>query len=669
MRRFLAYALSGSAMCACARAQTPQDLKFTLKLSNDARVYHIGERISLEIAYSSSSEHKYFGSWTSPQPGLESVFLRISPDDQCLYPDRLVNEQGFTGGSFIGSSGYVQRTPVANRFELTRWCRFQKPGVYTVTATSKEVWLVKPIAEGGGKEPLTLESNPVEFEIVPADDAWVAAQMEEIEQELGSAKNGGARGEALERLGSLDTPAAVRRILELYLGRANADDEWRCGPLLRASSHAEMIITALKKALNDPATRLPNTLPGMLADLEMREKMGIMPIRPTDAELLKQWTEKLADRQKLRDSFLAETDAVIASRLEHLPAPERAERIYQRWYDAEGYNARKVPTEERDKLSGDVLAIADALNQTQQTQFLILAWNYMPHEQLLPLIKTILASPQIRGGSGMWRFNVFKLYCEQWPAECHTAILAHTVATKVVTDRFVMLLLSEEEHPELDAVLTDALKNPGAPGETQQLLLTATLVSRVGSRNLVPVVDDVLDHESERLRHSEQIEADLIAYLYRFSQIDANRRLAAALQDAEGFRGAAELAELHLVRPSDEMVPLLTSALDSPNYLTAGRAALFLAEVGTAASESAIWGRLQQLWDGWKDKAAELKGPFPSYPEAQPGATSALEHTLASALMQGKNWKLGESEVRRLRDGCLTDACRQVADGKMHDGF
>jgi len=37
--------------------------------------------------------------------------------------------------------------------------------------------------------------------------------------------------------------------------------------------------------------------------------------------------------------------------------------------------------------------------------------------------------------------------------------------------------------------------------------------------------------------------------------------------------------------------------------------------------------------------------------------------------MQGKNWKLGESEVRRLRDGCLTDACRQVADGKMHDGF
>jgi hypothetical protein len=40
-----------------------------------------------------------------------------------------------------------------------------------------------------------------------------------------------------------------------------------------------------------------------------------------------------------------------------------------------------------------------------------------------------------------------------------------------------------------------------------------------------------------------------------------------------------------------------------------------------------------------------------------------LEQALASALAHAKNWELSPAEIDRLRSGCLTDACREVADG------
>jgi hypothetical protein len=40
-----------------------------------------------------------------------------------------------------------------------------------------------------------------------------------------------------------------------------------------------------------------------------------------------------------------------------------------------------------------------------------------------------------------------------------------------------------------------------------------------------------------------------------------------------------------------------------------------------------------------------------------------LEQALASALAHAKNWKLSPAEIDQLSSGCLTDACREVADG------
>jgi len=51
------------------------------------------------------------------------------------------------------------------------------------------------------------------------------------------------------------------------------------------------------------------------------------------------------------------------------------------------------------------------------------------------------------------------------------------------------------------------------------------------------------------------------------------------------------------------------------------------------------------------------------------GQTALLEQQLVSGLMTGVNWKLSTSEQEGLREGCLTDKCREIADGKMSFGF
>jgi hypothetical protein len=45
------------------------------------------------------------------------------------------------------------------------------------------------------------------------------------------------------------------------------------------------------------------------------------------------------------------------------------------------------------------------------------------------------------------------------------------------------------------------------------------------------------------------------------------------------------------------------------------------------------------------------------------------ELSLASALSHASNWKLTPSEHDHLRDGCLTEQCRAIADGKMWLGL
>jgi hypothetical protein len=185
------------------------------------------------------------------------------------------------------------------------------------------------------------------------------------------------------------------------------------------------------------------------------------------------------------------------------------------------------------------------------------------------------------------------------------------------------------------------------------------IILRAGSRKLRPAVDEFLDKYLAQPRYGCEIEGYLIGYLFRTAVADATKRFTEETGSGDHPCANQLLRTLDTVRYSDELIPLAAKALDSGDLGAAGMAATFLGFRGPATVEPALWQRLEALREEWRERAAELER----------AGTVQLEQALVSALVRGATWKLTPGEQERLRAGCLTEKCRDIADGKMSIGF
>jgi hypothetical protein len=624
----------------------------------------MGESIELEVVYSSQSERKYWRNWSS---GLQNVSLHLMPSDGAIDLRLLESENGWAG-SAVGAMGYLGPQPVTQQLDLCAFYRFQKPGHYSLTIISKEVSRLRSAEEGGAEEHLTLESAPVEFDILPFDPAWAAAELGNIEQALKAAKAPGESANAFGRLARLDTPSSVQKVLQLYVAKSSEDlPLWLITTALRESSQIDMIIRSLEAALSDPTVTVPKTLPWLMACLQTRKQLGMPVAYPDDPTKQQEWTEKSKERSEAYAKYFAQANALLVASIGRRVGGPRATAIYQAWDAAEFQNRTKpLPPEVLSQLRINVLAVENELDRGQQLQFAILVWQSMPHDQLLPIIRTLATDSGTRGATYP-NYDAFRLWCDGWPDDCSAAILSDVLESGVKTEKNIILLMSDAEHPELDKMLETQLHDSTMPQDSAQSQRFAAFILRAGSRKLAPSVDSLLDRFSDKQGCAGEIQGYLLGYLFRVAAEDAGKRLAAKLQNKTGPCGYDVLRSLGAARYSDDLVPIVTRALDSPNLVSAQAAALFLREHGPASAEEALWRRLEDLWSEWRDRSSELRGLRPSmgFGNNIQEQTASLERGLASALSHSTNWKLGSARLNRLRSDCITESCRDIAAGKM----
>ena len=223
----------------------------------------------------------------------------------------------------------------------------------------------------------------------------------------------------------------------------------------------------------------------------------------------------------------------------------------------------------------------------------------------------------------------------------------------------------EGEHTELDSPLKEQLSDPKARQDWAQSQRFAAVILRAASRNLAMPVKAWLIELTGKLGCAADVEADLLGYLFRIGDATAGKYLSSELWDRKDDCGGQVLRSLHAVRYSDELLPFVSQALKSPNPITVTHPALFLGEHGSPSSQDLLWQRLESLWTAWHDRASELQIATMNFSAGANPAQQAnqLEQALASPPAHAKNWKLSPAEIDRLRSGCLTDACREVADG------
>jgi hypothetical protein len=600
---------------------------------------------------------------------MSSVNLRITPAEGTMDLRNLI--RGFAG-SYLSSTGYLGAQPIVQKLDLGDWYRFRNAGHYSLIATSTAVSRIKGAEDGGGTEHLMLESNALEFDILPADESWSAAEVTEIERILDHSEDPRVRYPALHRLAILDTPASAQKLVQLYLSQGTqGDPSGNVYKGLNNSSQIGLITKLLKTSLSDPVRNPRGIGADLLAELEVRNDLGVWPKNPDDHEKRKEWEQKTAERNKTYEQYFAEANQVLLESIKRRTGPARVSAIYEAWNNAERQNGGKAEAPEfLVRLRGEVLALAPELEPGQQIQFLYSEWPVLPHNELLPTIEKLANDRREEANS--LRDQAYDFWCRDWPSECGAALLSEASRAGTKINRIAILLVPEGEHPELDEMLRSRLEAKDSSTQQDWMVShqTAALVLRAGSRKLVPAVDSYLDRMASYQGHDCEMQEYFIGYLFRFAAADATKRALQMVQDEKDQCGGDLFRTLHRVRYTDYLLSSAEKALDSPNFGSSGNAALFLSLHGAGSAEAALWKRLDELRETWSVRSAEFRGvEIPTPENGVRGQTAQLEQELVCALVNAANWKLTPGEREGLRSGCFTDRCRDIVDGKMSFGF
>lgn len=643
-------------------AQNPNDLSFRLRLTKDQPQYTVYEPITFEVSLSSSAERKYYASWTALVP-FGGIKILLEPQTSAV--DLQALQQGIIAGSILGSFGYLTPTPIRQTGDLTQWYRFEKAGHFRLSVAVDWVCCSKSADEGSGRERIHLQSNAVEFDIVPLDSVLEAQDLESILNDIDHSKSEQVRQEALHCLDLMQTPTAAQEKTRRYLASAHLGYSPYYSLLLH-SSRLNQIASMLEQALRKPSVDPPPGIVDLLTDLQVRKQMGDPAARPANPAELEQWQADSTERTKLRQKLFARNSELLLDDIRLRSGPERLDAVFQAWSNAERQYGASNPTPDLlIQLRAEVLGMSQELLPEQQSQFLTNEWSKIPHADLLPLVRRV-AMPN---APGAWaRHWAFKFWCEDWPTECAKAMLADARESTSNLSAETILLIPEGEHPDLDLILEERLEDPKLIRSYGSGTSNGAVILRAASKNLKPFVDAFLDKQSSEQFRNCEMEGYLLGYLLRVAPADAEKRLENLLQDSkpdycggQALRGLAHASEL---RPA---IPLIVAALNSPNLKTAGYAALFLGEHGSDLARPSLSKRLDALRRQWHDRAAEIASAGMS--DEIEWNTAQLEKELVSALAHGQVWKLTAEEEQSLAAGCLTDECRHIAEGKSWLGL
>jgi hypothetical protein len=259
-------AMAQADKAANAREYQPPDLHYELATKDGRLIFHLGEIIELEEAYSAEVPDKYLLLSQPKKVNGHAAQMTIEPNHGII--DRVLDEGvrsvesimhancgGIGGGIGSGCADcdtqrLVSPSPIKIPFNLTRQFQITEPGHYFLQTKAANV-VVAPTAEQLNS-PITLTSNILEIEVVE-DPLWsretLAAAIEQFEKaeakyvshgwdklsmsQMGTEGIGerinleGEMQEAAEKMKLLDTEESLAEIVRRYDGANIGWDYYR----------------------------------------------------------------------------------------------------------------------------------------------------------------------------------------------------------------------------------------------------------------------------------------------------------------------------------------------------------------------------------------------------------------------------------------------------------
>jgi len=610
----------------CA-AKPSSDIKLIAHTKGDQSTFHIGEIIPLELSYSSTAPNTYqLDMATYDRSGrLAEEFFQVDPASGWDDPLHLYFESflAFMGGG-LRSSQILTPQPTVIRRELNEWVRFNQPGRYRLIVASGRASRVGAVI---GDPPLTVSSNELWLDIIPATPEWQQQILEKARAALREHKTESAQAEAVKILRYLGTPAAAAEMAR-HLNDEHSAYEYMLG--LASTPARESALTALHQLLSDPD--FPIT--GLFL-----ETMSLVAL---PAETIANRPNR---RAELEDKFRQDLLSVLANKQGKALAISAYSII-----DEAAMHSHDLPEEQKQKLTNQLIAGFESLPPQAQAELFQSRWKVLDHETMLPLLRKIAERyhdfPQPREINA-YQFNEASAAAlERWweldPEGARPAIIQEILRPKPRFDAHVLGRLPEKELPEVDQQLADHLFEENASTEH-----VASLIARYATPAIATQVAGYLDERIGKLACA--IQNPLLAYVLKVDRDAAIPRIEKAMAArGPGFSACnhtlfQDLAELHNDAALEDFA---LRALDDEDPQIVATAATYLGNYGSASAEEALWSHLASWSRRWKGREAELRYiPGRNLDTVlQEGAGSNMITALATA----KAWLVDETKLNRL---------------------
>jgi hypothetical protein len=644
--------------CAIAAGQALDDVVFQLSVQRDPPFFHIGERIDLELRFSTKAVGKYkitTSSGSRFMPSGETYV--VSPADGGFDPKANEFLQGFAG-SFLSGIASLTDNPVSLRSDLNEWFHFTRPGTYIVTASSSRVFLQdsddSPFSPNSQR---MVRSAPLTLTILEADTEWANGQLREITAILDSNANVDEKLQAARRLSYLDTEAAAVEIARRFLA-AQDSDQWK-NELYRGlsqSSFSGIIVPILEASLKDSEHAVRVDVIQLLArTVAFQEFRGKFPPPPKDGQ---RPSQAMIDTASAYSKRINELIAMYTSRvmvtLPQRSGKARASAIYAAWESQESpfQPDHDTPSADLTRLRYQVVAAVNDLNPNQQQSLLAYYWPRLPNASLHNFVRDVATGRIV--STPYLREEAFKRWCELAQADCEAQLIVEIRKPATEVQASTLLLLSVKDHPELDSLLAARLQSNPAQA--------SPLIARYASSTLVPAVLKALA-ESPGANYCP-VKQNLFAYLLRAAPEEGSAVVTKALQQ----RGSKDVCYTGMFESiaRANYTPALSrlaekAVRDDVEAAVAASAAEVLSEFGPESAQQTLWDRFASWSEKWRDRAAELRPRTGASDPYQQERT--LEYNLANGIGRGKAWKLLPADFGRLANLCVTASCRAMVEG------
>jgi hypothetical protein len=604
-----------------AQSEPPRDPNVVLQVAvvGGDRPFHVGETISLELAFSSALASRYeVNMATYDRSGrMEYERFAVTPADGVVDP-LASGKPGYGGG--ITSFNYLSKDPWTIVLHLNEWVRFTRPGRYDINITSRRVG-VKDESRPGGTAPITVAAPAISLTIVPATPEWQQATHDASVAALNRPPPAGdpmdtyrnARLDALNALRFLGTVDATRE-LGRWLRPAPFGNTAGLASLgLLTSPERDVARQTLEAALTDPDREIDSTFEYTLQELTAN---GRDPERNRQA------------RQRIVETLVA----ALPNKRGPALTTTLATLVNDVW------NGAPLPASTTDALVTQFVGMFDQLPADQQRFLLAEGWDRVARPALLPAVKRLAladdASLPPNKGPGAAR-EVSALALRRWyemdPAAARSAVIAEITRAPPRFHARELGFLPDETLPTADAALADHFE---AGDESARV---ASLIARYASG---AILDRALATIDPKLgRWACDIQGPILAFALRTDPAKARPRLEQALAGrGEGFSHCYDqlLSSVAAIHYDAVLETIATKQLDDPEVGARSDAVNVLGQYGSSRAEALLLDHFRQWSQTWAAREAELNPAFSDRGVEREGVESG--YMLARALATGSAW-------------------------------